>query len=147
MNSWGFYEDRSRFYYKWTKFSCWEDKIFIIIRRYFLLFDYLIGYKAWLLVKLSRACLLVKKIIYNKILKYQRIHWENIREKINTTIIIHLANATIFSCPVFSSTQRNVSRILLQSNDLSTDCMQYYSNYIRPKVLYPSHKFRRAGIQ
>ena len=51
------------------------------------------------------------------------------------------ANATIFSCPVFSSTQRNVSRILQQSNDLRTDCMQYYSNYIQPKVLYRRTNF------
>ena len=61
-----------------------------------MLFYYLIGYKAWLLAKLSWACLLVKKIIYNKILKYQRIHWENIREKINATIIIHLQQTLQF---------------------------------------------------
>ena len=106
-------------------------------RTIFLLFPYLIGYKAWLLVKLSRSCLLVKKIIYDKTLKYQKIHWEN-QYNYNHSLI---ANATMFSRPVFSSTQRNVSCILQQSNVLRPDCMQYYSNCIQVKVLYPSYNF------
>ena len=57
--------------------------------RWKLLFPYFIGCKARPLVKLSRACLLVKKTIYKKTLKYQKTHWGNVREKINTTTIIH----------------------------------------------------------
>lgn len=56
--------------------------------RWKLLFPYLIGYKARPLVKLSRACLLVKKTIYKKTLKSQKTHWRNVMEKINTTAII-----------------------------------------------------------
>lgn len=52
-------------------------------------FPYLIGYKALPLVKLSRACLIVKKTIYKKTLKYKKTQWGNVREKINTTAIIH----------------------------------------------------------
>ena len=99
-------------------------------RTIFLLFPYLIGYKAWLLVKLSRAYLLVKKIIYDKTLKYQKIYWENQYNYHHSLI----ANATMFSRPVFSSTPINVSRILQQGNVLGPDCMQYYSNCIQLKV-------------
>ena len=57
--------------------------------RLIFVFPYLVGYKALPLVKLSRVCLLVKKTIYQKTLKYQKTQWGNVREKINTTTIIH----------------------------------------------------------